>query len=207
MIPDIQLPLPGAEGGQALSAYAAGGKFTVVALTSPSCPLCQRLAPTLAAVEDGWAGKRRPLPLYLAPVPTDTPESLKRQADTHAMEGPLLRDESGALTAAFSAASTTEVIVLDTARTVRYRGAVDDQYGLGYQKDAPQHRYLEDALKALTSGREPHISCTTAPGCALESKAPASAPTEMTWHNRISRIIQGPLSRSATARTAWGHSS
>lgn len=189
MIPDIQLPLPGAEGGQALSAYAAGGKFTVVALTSPSCPLCQRLAPTLAAVEDGWREKGVRF-LYLAPVPTDTPESLKKQATSHAMEGPLLRDENGAITAAFSATSTTEVIVLDTARTVRYRGAVDDQYGLGYQKDAPQHRYLEDALKALTSGKEPHIPCTTAPGCALESKAPATAPTDVTWHNRISRIVQ-----------------
>ncbi|RYD38218.1 MAG: hypothetical protein EOP86_01455, partial [Verrucomicrobiaceae bacterium] len=82
---------------------------------------------------------------------------------------------------------------------MQYRGAVSDQYGLGYQKDAPEHSYLADALKELTAGRLARPAATTAPGCALdlpsgeEAASAASAPSPVptvTWHRDISRLIQ-----------------
>ena len=69
------------------------------------------------------------------PTATDKP-------DGHRFAGRYVHDTDGKLTAAFGATATTEVIVLDAARTVLYRGAIDDQYGLGYALDAPAHEYL-----------------------------------------------------------------
>ena len=94
------------------------------------------------------------------------------------------------LTAAFGATSTAEVIVLDPARTVVYRGAVDDQYGLGYSLPEPRTKYLVPALDTALAGKRPIISATEAPGVALEPDAAKAPPVAITYHARIERIVQ-----------------
>ena len=78
------------------------------------------------------------------------------------------------------------------AGTVTYHGAIDDQYGLGYARDTARRRYLVDALESLLAGRRPEIQATAAPGCALdlERAAPQPAGDAVSYHNRISRIVQ-----------------
>jgi hypothetical protein len=104
--------------------------------------------------------------------------------------GRYLLDRAGHLTAALAATSTTEVFVLDARRTLHYRGAIDDQYGLGYALEQPRQRYLVAALDALLAGRSPSVAATTAPGCALEPEAHSfRAAVPLTYHARIARII------------------
>jgi mono/diheme cytochrome c family protein len=82
---------------------------------------------------------------------------------------------------------------VDAARTVVFRGAVDDQHGLGYSLEAPRRRFLADALEAHLAGRVPLIAATEAPGCVLEpdrAGAGLVASGSLTYHGRISRIIQ-----------------
>ena len=45
------------------------------------------------------------------------------------------------------------MFVLDGARTLLYRGAVDDRYGLGYQRDDARQHYLIEVLDAHLSGK------------------------------------------------------
>ena len=52
---------------------------------------------------------------------------------------------------------------------MRYRGAVDDQYGLGYTRDFPSRHYLRDALDALRNGDEIETPATAAPGCYIDA--------------------------------------
>ena len=108
-----------------------------------------------------------------------------------AFAGRYVHDTDGKLTAALGATATTEVFVLDAARTVLYRGAIDDQYGLGYALDAPRNeiphaRGLDEAL----AGKPPVIGATTAPGCALEPDAMKAKAVPLTYHARIERIVQ-----------------
>ena len=44
-------------------------------------------------------------------------------------------DKEESLAKAIGAKTTTDVIVLDSSRTVAYHGAIDDQYGFGYSID------------------------------------------------------------------------
>lgn len=156
-------------------------RYLVIAFTNSSCPLAKKFAPTLVELEKAFASKQVAF-LYVNPTATDDP-------GTPTFAGRYVHDKTSALSAALGATSTTEVIVLDPARTVVYRGAVDDQYGLGYALDAPRQRYLATALNQLLAGQQPDVSATTAPGCALDLDAP-STKTTVTFHNRISRIIQ-----------------
>ena len=162
----------------------ATAKATVIALMSPSCPIGKRFLPELVRLSEAYS-KQNVAFHYLRVNDTDDIKSLGLKGAIHdQVNDPIL--------AALGAKSTTDVFVLDAAGTLVYRGAISDQYGLGYSKDAPTQEFLKNALDAVISGRSIEISATAAPGCALDLsdvKAVASD-SPLTYHNRISRIIQ-----------------
>jgi Ca2+-binding EF-hand superfamily protein/peroxiredoxin len=161
----------------------------VIAFTSTSCPVTKRYASTLARLEKEFAARNVAF-LFVNPTETDSAEAIADVLKTHGFHGRYVRDRDDKLARALGARTTTEVFVLDAARTLVYRGAVDDQYGLGYSLDAPRHEYLADALDALLARGVPEIAATTAPGCALEAADPKPLAADITYHNRISRILQ-----------------
>ena len=180
MIPDIAFADLAGKSGK-LSDFK-NAKLTVVAFTNTSCPLCKKYTPALARIEKEYAAKGVAF-LFVNPTATDKP-------DVSTFAGRYVHDVAGTLTAAFNPSTTTEVIVLDSARTVVYRGAIDDQYGLGYSLDAPRTKYLTPALDAALAGKLPSPSATEAPGCALEPDAAKAPPVALTYHARIERIVQ-----------------
>lgn len=172
-----------------LRSLAAKQKALVIAFTSPTCPLSAKLLPTLAAVEKESAGAAAFV--YVNPTASDQPDAIRASITQHGLKGAMVHDKDLAVSAALQASSTTEVFVLDAAGTIIYRGAVDDQYGLGYAHDAPKSEWLRDALRAVAAGQRPRVTATTAPGCvlALPETKPQPA-TAVTWHGRVSRIMQ-----------------
>ncbi|MFT3880351.1 MAG: redoxin family protein [Gemmatales bacterium] len=160
-------------------------QFLVIAYTSTSCPLCKKYAPTLAKLEKQYADKSVAF-LFINPTATDATSDIKAQG----LQGIYCQDRSNEATAALGAKTTTEVIVLDAARTVVYRGAVDDQYGIGYSLDTPKNNYLRDALDAALAGKQPQVEATTAPGCDLDVSVKTVAAVPVTYHARIARIVQ-----------------
>ncbi len=188
LAPDV--PITDMEGRTAtLRGLAAQQKALVVAFTSHTCPLSAKLLPALASVEQEFSEGTGFL--YVNPTASDKPEDIRASARQHGLKGALVHDKSLELAGALQAASTTEVFVLDGAGTIIYRGAVDDQYGLGYAHDAPRNEWLRTALRAVHDGQRPRITATTAPGCALDlpQKNPPATAT-VTWHRQVSRILQ-----------------
>ena len=189
MIPDLRVT--DMEGRAAsLRAMAASHKALVIAFMSPTCPLSAKLLPTLAAVEKEFAAGGAAF-IYVNPTASDSPDAIRGAVKQHGLKGAVVHDKDLAVAAALRASSTTEVFVMDAAATLIYRGAVDDQYGLGYAHDAPRNEWLREALRAVTAGQRPRIAATTAPGCVIalpEKKAPAA--TAVTWNGRVSRVMQ-----------------
>lgn len=177
-IPDTAFTDLAGQAGK-LSDYA-GKSYLVVAFTNNSCPISKKFAPTLAKLEKDYANKNVGF-LFVNPTKTDIPK--------HAFQSRYVHDVEGRLARVLDVKSTTEVVVLDSARTVVYRGAIDDQYGLGYAREAPQNNFLRTALDAYLEGKTPETVATTAPGCPLDLE-PIHTPTTVTYHNRISRIVQ-----------------
>ena len=163
-------------------------RIVVLAMTSTSCPLSKKYLPTLLEMvkssgEDvTW--------VLVDPVATDKLDDMKAAAGQFEGRAIYVHDRDGRLAQSVGALTTTDVIVLDPARTVGYHGAVDDQYGFGYSIDAPRYRYLADALTAFKVGKQPLVSATVAPGCTLEKPSSDAAKADITYHNRISRIVQ-----------------
>lgn len=160
----------------------------VLAMTSTSCPLSKKYLPTLVDLvtssgpDIAW--------VLVNPIKTDKLAEMQLAASQFNGQSIYVHDVDSRLANSVGALTTTDVIVLDASRTVVYHGAIDDQYGFGYSIDAPRYRYLADALAAIKSGKQPLVAATKAPGCALETPVNAAAATELTYHNRISRIVQ-----------------
>ncbi len=169
----------------------ADRKAVVVVFTGTGCPLCLKYAPTLARLEGRYRDQGVSF-VFVNPNASESPEQVAQAIRTHGFRGSYIRDTKDEFARALDARTTTEAFVLDAARTLVYRGAVDDQYGLGYSLDSPRRTYLADALEAVLAGRTPEIAATSAPGCELlfDGADAAESLVEATYHNRISRILQ-----------------
>ena len=172
-----------------------GEKLTVIALTSVTCPLCKKFAPSLARIESAYAGKGVKF-VYINVSGEDSANDMRGQIKDQGFKGPYLNDQDQSVVAALHAKTTTEVFVIDAGNTLVYRGAVSDQYGVGFSHDAPRQRFLENALDATLAGQCPAISATSSPGCAIELSADAAKqatpaePSTITYTKDIARIIQ-----------------
>ncbi len=141
-------------------------KALVIAMTGTGCPLCLKYAPTLAALEDRYRDRGVAF-VFVNPNESESLDRLREAIETQGFDGPYVRDVEERITRLLDVQTTTEVFVLDSARTLCYRGAVDDRYGFGYALDTPRQNYLIDALDAVIRGEQPTVAATTAPGCEM----------------------------------------
>ena len=187
MVPDVSLKT--LDGKEVKLKDMVGKNGLVIAFTNTTCSICKKYAPTLAKVEETLAAKGVAV-LFVNPTANEKADDMKAFLAAHKLKGPYVHDRDGTFAKTLGATSTAEVFLLDKQRTVVYRGAFDDQYGLGYAHDAPKQTYLLDAVTALLSNRTVDPAATTAPGCELDLSAAKATPASVTYHNRISRIIQ-----------------
>jgi peroxiredoxin len=171
-----------------LSSFAKQ-RAVVFAMTSTSCPLSKKYLSTLSNLAKKYSQLGVSWVL-VNPIATDTPEDIEAAANSLSGIVIYVHDRDGTLANAVGARTTTDVIVVDSARTVVFHGAIDDQYGLGYSTAAPRRHFLADALDALLRNEQPLVTATEAPGCSLDFAPNTSTDVSINYHNRISRIMQ-----------------
>lgn len=164
-------------------------KGLVIAFTSTTCPVSKRYAPSLARLESELRGKGVAL-LLVNPFASEKPDELRADVKAQGFTAPYIHDSTRTVARTLNARSTTEVLLLDPTRTLVYRGALDDQYGVDYSLDAPRERYLLDAVDAMLAGVRPPIPATAAPGCELDLPATVAAAVSATYHGDVARILQ-----------------
>ena len=131
------------------------------------CPVSRRYGPTIAGMvrrfgADGFSF------VFIYPNEDLEPEDLRKDADSLGVPGSFVLQGGFALADALGVQSTGDVFVLDVEHRLCFRGAVDDQYGLGYTKQVATRHYLRRALEALVEGKPVEIPATSAPGCVID---------------------------------------
>lgn len=188
MIPDLSFTT--LDGRNASLSGFKDKKGLVIIMTSATCPVSKRYIPSVAKLEKELAAQDLAL-LLVNPFASETAEEIKTQLAGAGITATYVHDTEKKLSALLQARTTTEVFLLDPARTLAYRGAFDDQYGINYNLDAPRHRYLHDAIAALSKGETPEIQATAAPGCELDlGDAPTLSASPVTYHRDVARILQ-----------------
>jgi thiol-disulfide isomerase/thioredoxin/mono/diheme cytochrome c family protein len=149
-------------------------KVVVLVFTGVSCPIGDLYMPTLGALAEAYKDKGVQF-LAINSNAHDTFEQVADHARRFKVPFPVLKDPGNVVADVNLVERTCEVLVLARMREIRYRGAIDDQYGPGTHKDAPDHRYLAEALDATLAGRKVATPVTLADGCLLDRVQPQAA--------------------------------
>jgi peroxiredoxin len=167
----------------------ARSKLVVAAFIGADCPLANRYADRLADLSLEYE-KRGVAFLAIDSNQQDSLAQLAHLAKIHRIQFPLLKDPGNVIADRLGAKRTPEVFVLDAERRIRYRGRVDDQWGIGYMRPAPKDRDLVQALDQLLAGKPVTRPATEVSGCYIGRVKREAPHGEITYSNQISRLLQ-----------------
>jgi peroxiredoxin len=160
--------LPDTE-GNTHSLADGGSPATVVVFTCNHCPYALAWHDRIAAVARDYAERGvRVLAICSNDAeryPADSLEAMQQRVrEDGGWPMPYLHDATQEVARAYGAQTTPDVFVVDSAGTVRYRGAPDGDYGDPSQNAA----WLRGALDAVLAGSDPEPAETKPVGCSIK---------------------------------------
>lgn len=164
-------------------------KLVVVVFLGAACPLAQLYAPRLAELRRQYEARGVAF-LGINANAQDSLADMAAYARRHRLPFPILKDPDHAAADALGAERTPEAFVLDSGRTVRYWGRIDDQYGIGVHRAQPQKRDLADALEDLLAGRPVARPVVASVGCLIGRRLSVPPQGEVTYARHIRPLLE-----------------
>jgi peroxiredoxin len=149
----------------------AGKAGVVVAFVGTQCPVGDLYYPRLVELQREY-GPKGIVFLAIDPNAHDTEEELAAKAKEFGIDFPVMKDPENRVADALMAERTPEIVLIDGAAKVRYRGAVDDQYVIGKRKPGPTREHLREAIDAVLARRPVEVAGTEVAGCLIERVEP-----------------------------------
>jgi peroxiredoxin len=149
-----------------LRGLGADARATVVLFTGLGCPVTKAYAPLLEELTRPWRAEKVAV-LVVSPAILDTPAALREWSKGHGWTFRVALDRGFALTTALGGRRTADAFLIDREGRLRYRGPINDQYGINLRLEAPREHYLDDAIQALLAGQEIPTPALEAPGCRI----------------------------------------
>lgn len=175
--------------GKKVSLSETPAKATVMLFLGTECPLVGTYALRLNRLYDEWSA----LGVRVLGINSNQQDSLTeiaRHADKHGFKFPVLKDAGNVVADQLGAERTPEAFVLDGSGTVVYRGRIDDQFGIGFQRPAPTRDDLALAVKAVLERAPLEVSSTAAAGCRIGRVQRPDPSGAITYAKHVSRILQ-----------------
>jgi peroxiredoxin/mono/diheme cytochrome c family protein len=161
----------------------------VVVFIGTECPLANLYVPTLVNLHKEYAPKGVQF-LAINANPQDRFVSVSAHAQERNVPFPVLKDFDQHVADAFGAVRTPEAFLLDAKHVIRYHGRIDDQYGVGYQREKPRTRDLQSAIDELLAGKPITTPTTEIPGCVVTRLKKPRVEGRVTYAKQVSRILQ-----------------
>ncbi len=163
-------------------------RAVVVVFLGTECPLAQLYGSRLAELDAAF----RPKGVAFVGIDSNQQDSLLEighYARVHKIEFPLLKDSAGKVADQFGATRTPEAFVLDGDGNVLYHGRIDDQFGVGYQRQNEVQRELANAIDEILAGQPVSTPVTEPVGCYI-GRAKQKPPTgDITYTNQVARLV------------------
>jgi peroxiredoxin len=163
-------------------------RAVVVVFLGTECPLAKLYGARLAEL----AAEYGPKGVAFVGIDSNQQDSLLEighYVRTHRIDFPLLKDSSHRVADQFGATRTPEAFVLDAGGNVLYRGRIDDQFGIGYQRQREVVRDLANALDDVLAGKAVTTPVTEPVGCLI-GRAKQTPPTgDVTYASQIVRLV------------------
>jgi len=157
-----------------LANYSDAKGFIVV-FTCNGCPYAKAYQDRIITLDKKYKSKGFPViainPNDPSVEPGDSYDEMVKRSKEKGYTFPYLFDEKHEIFREFGATNTPHVYLLKKETggrlIVKYIGAVDDNY---QDATAVQKPYLENAINAVISGKDPEPNVTKAIGCSVKTK-------------------------------------
>ncbi len=163
-------------------------RIVVVAFLGTECPLAKLYGSRLQQLSERFQQQG----VQFVGVFSNVQDSLTEvvaYGNKQKVQFPLLLDSQQELADILGATRTPEVVLLDANRAIRYRGRIDDQYGIGVVKQTPTREDLTLALSALLEDKAIEVAAVPAVGCAIGRVAKSSPRGDITYTKDIAPIF------------------
>ena len=166
----------------------AAKKAVVLAFVGCECPVARLYGPRLAKLAKDYEAKGVQF-LGIDANQQDGVSQIARFAKDAGIEFPILKDVNNVLADQLGVQRTTEVLVLDADRIIRYRGRIDDQYNVGISRTKSTQNDLAEALDELLAGKPVSKPTTPAVGCFIGRVHKPAATGTVTFAKDVARIF------------------
>jgi hypothetical protein len=198
--------------GEPLVLFAPKAKASAMFFVATDCPISNWYAPTIQQVCRDYTARGVDCTLVYEDVDLGaTPASLDRSVRAHLQEYRYASmtaavDRTRVVAKRAKATITPQVVLVDRAGEVRYRGRIDNAYaGLGKPRQHVTSHDLRTSLEAVLAGRPVPAPETEALGCYITDPAsirrPASAQSAPARSRRV-RPPAGPHKPALPSRVA-----
>lgn len=187
---DFRLQDPRDQGIVSLSGLREKHKAVVVVFLGTECPLSNQFVPVLAELHKKYNSKSIAF-IGINANSQDSRERVAAHARRHNVPFPVVKDAGNKVADQLRARRTPEAFVVDSSGTIRYRGRIDDQFGIGYSRPGkPTRRDLAVALDEILAKKPVSVPRTEAAGCYIGRVAKPKANGRITYAKHVSRILQ-----------------
>lgn len=168
-------------------------KVVVLAFLGVECPLARLYAVRLEELAKEFRNRGVDF-LALDPNEQDSASELDEFVRQTSWTLPLCPDLHARVADQLGVTRTPEVALLDQGHVLRYRGRIDDQFGLdqgvSYRWPAPRRRDLSRAIEDVLQGRPVERPETQATGCLIGRRPKALGTGSITWSRDIQPIVE-----------------
>ena len=160
----------------------------VIAFLGTECPLAKHYSIRLSEIAAAYDAKSVSV-LAVMSNRQDSLEEIAAFVNRQSLTFPVLKDAGNRFADQLDAKRTPEIFVFGPKRQLQYRGRVDDQYGIGYVRDAPRRKDLELALDEMLADKAVSVSSTRAVGCIIGRSKEVDASSSVTYASHVAKII------------------
>jgi peroxiredoxin len=186
---EISFSLKDVAGREVALADFKDKKAVVLIFTGTECPVNNYYMLRLKQLDEKYAAKGVQF-LAVNSNPQDTVETIAKHAKQNGVVFPVLKDTDQRVADLLQAKRTPEVVLLNSHRTICYRGRIDDQFGVGYRRSKPSRHDLVEALDEVLAGKPVSVPRTEVAGCLIGRSKQTTAAPKITYTNQIARLMQ-----------------
>lgn len=187
-----ELRLQAQDDRQVVLGEKSASRWTVLCFLGTECPLAKLYAGRLQGMAERFSDQGIAFVAVMSNS-QDSPAECIEYAKVHKLSFPVVKDVDQKVADLFEATRTPEVVVIDRANQILYRGRIDDQYQPGVARDEPTQHDLRLALEALIAGKPVGQPETVPVGCIIGRRGKlvdVPAGTEITYTDHIAPLLQ-----------------
>jgi peroxiredoxin/mono/diheme cytochrome c family protein len=176
-------------------------KAVVLVFLGTECPVANLYVPDLVAMQEKYRDQGVRF-IAINANPTDTAEEIAKHAEEYGLKLPVWIDAGGRVARTLGVTRTPEVLLLDDRAAVRYRGRIDDRYGVDYKRNEATRHDLAEAIDEHLAGKPVTIAETEPVGCLITFPSAKEINANVTYSKEVARIVQENCQKCHHAGTA-----